>query len=191
MKKSIVMLALFVSLSINAAAGANTDQTASGQKPTAAELSFIFTRQGGIATNQFAVWIEDERGNYLTTLYATRFTANGGWRRRESSIPTWVKQSNIAGMTKAQADAVTVATPKAGNLTYGWDGTDSRGADLPAGDYIICLEGTLRWESQVLYRGTIRLGQGSAAEELTPQYTGTPADSEREMISSVMLRTLR
>lgn len=191
MKKSIVILTLFISLAINAAAGANADQTAAEKKPAAAELSFSFTRQSGFSTNQFAIWIEDSSGNYIKTLYATHFTAAGGWQKRETSIPTWVKQSGIAGMTKPQIDALSASTPKTGKLEYYWDGSDRNGIDLPPGAYVICLEGTLRQENQVLYRGPIQLGQGPAASELTPQYTGTPPGSERDMISSVTLRTYR
>ena len=155
-----------------------------------AELSFSFTRQSGSASNQFAVWIEDAQGRYVKTLYAARYTANGGWKRRESSIPQWVKQSGLADMNKAQVDALTGATPGAGTLTYRWDGTDSRNTAVPPGDYVIRLEGTLRWENQVLYSAPIRLGQGAAAPEASAEYTGNPG-AERGMISNVTVRTLR
>jgi hypothetical protein len=161
-----------------------------GAQASVAELTFSFTRQGGAATNQFAVWIEDMQGRYIKTLYVTRYTANGGWRRRASSIPVWVRQSNLSSMTNAQIDAVTGATPGTGTLTYTWDGTDSRGAAVPSGDYVIFLEGTLRWENQVLYRASIRLGQGIAAVPVSVEYTGD-AGPERNMINDVRVRTLR
>ena len=160
------------------------------QADAVAELSFSFTRQSGSASNQFAVWIEDAHGRYVKTLYATRYTVTGGWKRRASSIPQWVKQSGLADMDKAQADALTGATPGTGSLTYRWDGTDSRNTAVPPGDYIIRLEGTLRWENQVLYRAPIRLGQGPAVPEVTSEYIGTPG-AERGMIDNVTVRTLR
>ena len=156
----------------------------------AAELTFSFTRQSGAASNQFAVWIEDPQGKYVKTLYATKYTANGGYARRASSIPTWVKQSGLADMTKAQVDALTAATPKAGTLTYTWDGTDSKGAAVPAGNYVIYLEGTLRWENQALYSAPIRLGQGSASPEVNVKYS-SDAIAERSMIGNVKVKTLR
>ena len=156
----------------------------------AAELSFSFTRQSGFASNQFAVWVEDAQSRHVKTLYATRYTANGGWKRRETSIPLWVKKSGLADMTKVQIDSLTGATPGTGTLTYRWDGTDSRNTALPPGDYVVYLEGTLRQEKQVLYRAPIRLGQGPAASEVTTEYTGTPGN-ERGMISAVTVRTLR
>jgi hypothetical protein len=160
------------------------------QSGAAVELSFSFTRQSGSASNQFAVWIEDAQGRHVKTLYATRYTANGGWQRRATSIPQWVKQSGLANMDKAQIDSLTGATPRTGTLTYRWDGTDSRNTALPSGDYVIYLEGTLRWENQVLYRAPIRLGQGAATPIVTTEYTGTPG-AEQGMISAVTVRTLR
>jgi hypothetical protein len=156
----------------------------------AAELSFTFTMQSGAASNQFAVWIEDSQGRYVKTLYATRYTANGGWRQRPTSIPVWVAKSGLAGLTRTQIDAVTGATPRAGRLTYTWDGTDSRGTALPPGSYAICLEGTLRWENQVMYRAQILLGSGPAMPTVEAVYTGE-GTAERGMISAVTVRTLR
>ena len=164
--------------------------TGAAAQQTAAELSFSFTRQSGFATNQFAVWIENSQGAHIKTLYATRFTADGGWKKRPSSIPLWVKQSAISGMTKAQVDALTGATPRSGTITYRWDGTDSRGAALPAGDYVIFLEGTLRNDNQVIYRAPIRIGQGPAAAKVSVEYIGK-SGSESAMISDVTARTLR
>jgi hypothetical protein len=181
MIRSPVLFILFAALIVTSAAA---------QPTAAAELSFSFTRQSGSASNQFAVWIEDPQGRHVKTLYATRYTANGGWQRRETSIPLWVKQSGLANMDRAQIDSLTGATPRNGTLTYRWDGTDSRNTALPPGDYVIYLEGTLRWQNQVLYRATIRLGQGPATPAVTTEYTGTPG-AEQGMISAVVVRTLR
>jgi len=156
----------------------------------AAELSFSFTRLSGSASNQFAVWVEDSQGRYMKTLYATRYTATGGWKRRETSIPVWVKKSGLANLTNSQIDAVTGATPRTGELTYTWDGTDLNGTAVPSGDYFLILEGTLRWENQVLYRAPIRFGRGAAAAEVSVEYTGE-AGNDRNMIKDVKARTLR
>ena len=180
--KRLYFIVLLITLILTGAA-AQTSQPA-------AELTFTFTRQTGAASNQFAVWIEDAQGKYIKTIYAARYTADGGWKRRASSIPIWVKQSGLSDMTKAQVDALTGATPRTGALTYTWDGTDSRGAPVSAGNYVIILEGTLRWENQVYYRAPIRLGQGPAAAQVSVEYVGDPG-SERAMIDDVKVRTLR
>ena len=156
----------------------------------AAELTFSYTRLSGSASNQFAVWVEDSQGKHIKTLYATKYTANGGWKRRETSIPVWVKKSGLADLTGAQVDAVTGATPKTGTLTYTWDGTDSSGKAVPAGNYVLYLEGTLRWENQVLYRAPINFGKGAASAEVKVEYKGD-AGADRSMIGDVKARSLR
>ena len=183
MKRGSFFVLFLVLILTNAAAEAAAAELA------VAELSFAFTRQSGVASNQFAVWIEDSQGTYIKTLYATRYTAKGGWKRRASSIPQWVKQSGLSGMNRSQMDALTGATPKTGNLTYRWDGTDSRGEALPPGNYVIFLEGTLRWENQVLYRAPIQVGQGAKTAEVGVEYFGAPG-AERSMLGAVTVRVL-
>ena len=181
MKKAFVFCVLFTVLALT---------SVQAQQAAAAELSFDFTRLSGSASNQFAIWIEDSQGLYVKTLYATRYTANGGFRRRETSIPVWVSKSGLAGLERAQIDALTRATPRTGALTYTWDGTDSRGSVVPMGDYVIILEGTLRWANQVIYKAPIQLGQGAATPTVTVEYTGD-AGSDRAMINNVMVRVLK
>jgi hypothetical protein len=183
---------LFISMmSILVLACTGAQQRASqSSSPAAAELSFSFTRLSGSASNQFAVWVEDSQGRYIKTLYATRYTATGGWKRRETSIPVWVGKSGLSNLTNAQIDVLTGATPRTGALTYTWDGTNSGGTVVPAGDYFLILEGTLRWENRVLYRAPIRFGRGAAAAEVSVEYTGD-AGVDRNMIADVKARTLR
>jgi len=157
---------------------------------TAVELTFNFSRQSGAASNQYAIWIEDAHGRHIKTIYATRWTANGGWSRRPTSIPLWVKQAGVSEMTSAQIDAVSGATPRTGDLTFMWDGTNSRGMSVPAGNYILVIEGTLRWENIVYYRAPIALGQGAANANVNVEYLGD-STSERSMISNVRVRVLR
>jgi hypothetical protein len=181
-------LSLITLLIILVFTGTTAQQAVSQQ--AVAEITFSYKKLSGSASNQFAIWIENSQGEYIKTLYATRFTANGGWSRRSSSIPMWVKQSELSNMASAEVDAVSGATPKTGTLTYAWDGTDRRGAIVPEGNYVIILEATLRWENQVYYRAPVRFGLGAANSELSIGYVGEPGD-DRDMIKDVKVRTLR
>ena len=151
-----------------------------------AEISFNFTYQKGFASNQFALWIEDAQGGYIKTLYATKYTAAGGWKKRENSLPLWVKQSSLAKMNKAQIDALSGATPKSGGiLTFTWNGTDAAGKELGDGEYIVFLEATLRNENRVLYTMPVKLGGNAEnAVDVQEQYFGK-GTAERGMISQV------
>jgi len=183
MKKYIFILLLTFIILANAAA----------QQANASEISFNFTRQSGSASNQYAIWIEDAKGQLVKTLYVVRWTANGGYKTRPTSIPMWVKKSDVANISKAQLDVISSATPRTGALTYTWDGTDSKGAAVPAGDYILVLEGTLRWENQVYYRAPIALGKGAASAQVNVEYVSGDRDTtaERAMFSDVKVRVLR
>jgi len=49
------------------------------------------------------------------------------------------------------------STPSDGRQAFFWDLTDDSGAAIPAGTYRICLEGTLRWSSSVMFCSEIDL----------------------------------
>lgn len=184
MKKIAFFLVLTVLILANAAAQQGSKQAA------AAEITFTYTKQGGVASNQFAIWVEDEQGNYIKTLYATRFTANGGWKRRAASLPLWVKQSNLAEMSGKEIDAISSSTPKAGNITYSWNGTNDKGKAVPDGAYVFILEATLRNENFVIYRIPVSIGKGSSAAEAIAEYSGE-STAERSMIANVKVKVLR
>jgi len=150
---------------------------------TRVEVSFDFTRQGGIASNQFAVWIEDAQGRYVRTLYATRWTATGGWRRREGSIPQWVRQSGLAGRNRADIDAFAGPTPRTGALSHVWDGRNHAGQAVPPGEYQVFVEASLRWDDRVVYTAIIRLGE-TGRVTATPVFFGDRTQ-ERGMIGPV------
>ncbi len=156
-------------------------------------VSFDYEKQTGYATNQFAVWIEDESGKLVKTLYVTEFTAKGGYEKRPDAIPTWVDRANLS--TENEADAVSGATPKSGKLSYAWDLTDQNGVRVPNGTYTFVVEGTLRWKNQVLYSGTITLNGEAATAEGSAEYTFaasddapalTPDSPESGMLSNVV-----
>jgi len=190
--KQIIFLLFLLPFSLSFAA-AQTElipaQTALPQAP-AAEVSFNFTRQGGPASNQFAVWVEDAAGQYIKTLYATRWTAVGGWQRRPTSIPVWVSRSNLGEKTSGQLDAVSGATGQTGRRTFTWNGTDSGGSLVPPGNYVIYVEGTLRWENQVMFRSTFSVGQGAVPAHTSVTFSGG-STAERGMLTGVTVRALR
>jgi hypothetical protein len=188
--KQMLFSAAFIAVSLVAVFAQGNAPNGGGH----AEVSFTFTRQSGFASNQFAVWVEDAGGKLVKTLYATRFTAAGGFKKRPSSIPLWVKQASLEKLGKQEVDALTGATPKTGGLVYVWDGTNQAGAAVPAGEYRVFLEATLRNDDRVLYSAAVRIGgAGSAGTADGKALTDAPAQAqyfgkdspERKMISNV------
>ncbi|MDP3447347.1 MAG: DUF2271 domain-containing protein [Eubacteriales bacterium] len=177
MRKTALILIIFSAamlllLGCAAAPAANTVERDSD----IVTVTFDFEKQSGYATNQFAVWIEDANGNFVNTLYATKFTANGGYEKRPDSIRVWVERSGLANMK--DVDAITGATPKTGALRYTWDLTDATGARVPDGTYRFFVEGTLRWKNKVLFFGEIALDDSAASVEATADYTYAETDDQ-------------
>ena len=205
MKKQKIMatVALAVLLALLCACS-NDNQPQNPAPPTGSQtqnetsgeviITFNFEKQSGRASNQFAVWIEDTGGNHVKTLYATHFTAGGGYKDRPDSIPTWVEKSGLATMTKSEVDAISGATPKVGTLTYSWDLTDANGDTVSLGDYMFFIEGSLRWKNRVLYSGMISVGDSPVTVQAESEFFYEASDSqpalsddspETEMIGAV------
>jgi len=182
MKKMFIIMVLCSVLTLTLAAQNPTDGV---------EISFVFNRQIGLSSNQYAVWIEDSSGSFVKTLYATRFTASGGWARRPQSIPLWVQKSALSGQDKKDVDATSGATPHTGTVNYRWDGRGTNGLPL-TGEYRVFLEATLRGDTRVLYSAAFTLGGqadglqplGAIEAEVKSAYFGDRTD-ERRMIESV------
>ena len=165
--------------------------TSGGGNPTEAPsfdsgkltVTFDYEKQSGHGSNQFAVWIEDADGKLIKTLYATKFTANGGYKNRPDSIPVWTEKSGLASLQKSEVDAITGATPKAGKLSYDWDCKGADGNAVSPGQYTFMVEGTLRGKNQVLYAGKIEIGDSPTTADATPDYTYEAADNYPELSS--------
>jgi len=185
-KKVLFIMAFCFAFLFSCAADQGSANPANAD-PARAEISFTFNRQSGSSSNQYAVWVEDSSGNFVKTLYATKYTANGGWERRPQSIPLWVSRSGLSTMAKKDIDAFSGATPRTGAQSYRWDGTDKNGNPLPSGEYRIFLEATLRGDNRVLYSASITLGnsQGIPTETFVAAGYFGSSTSERGMIEDV------
>lgn len=195
--KLLAVAAMFALLCACAPVSVGPSDSAPSTKSSEAVISFDFVKQSGYASNQFAVWVEDTDGTLVKTLYATRFTAKGGYKKRPESIPVWAEKSGLASMPKSEIDAITGATPKSGTLTYTWDLTGTDGGAVPPGEYRFCVEGNLRWKNRVLHIGVIEIGAASASADATAEYAYEASDdqpaltddaSENAMLGAVSAR---
>ena len=184
--KRIIALALVGLLLLCAGCGkaeapsAPPAPTLAPNTPGALTITFDFERQSGVASNQFAVWIEDMDGNMVKTLYATNYTASGGYKKRPDSIALWVERA--AG--KSDFDAVAGATPQSGPVAYVWELTYDDGEAVPAGTYRFLVLGTLRWKNTVLCTGEIAVGGTGMSVEASAEFADETA-KECGMITNV------
>jgi hypothetical protein len=139
-------------------------------------ITFDYEKISGSASNQFAIWIEDMDGRSINTVFATRWTADGGYKTRPDSIAIWIEKSDFASMPDYYADAISGATPKAGMQSYSWNLKDINGETVLPGDYKFFVEGTLRWKNYVLYSGVITIGSASMTVPADAKYVYESSD---------------
>ena len=164
-------------------------------KASALEVSFNYQRQPGPGSNQYAVWIENEKGEFVKTLFVTSYTTKGrsrgtepakrGYIVRPACVPVWVKDSKAEEKTDMQLDAVTGATPQAGGVqTFTWDFTDEQGKAVPHGIYKVKIEATLIFDSDIVYTGTFSTKDKPGNITLTSELT-KPDEQHKNMVTDV------
>lgn len=166
------------------------EQTTSADAPTGSpagpyvEISLSFNHRSGIASNQFAVWIENNEGEFIKSLFVTHFAANGGWKNRPDALPFWAEKSGLSTGTAQTADAVSGATPKSGQQSYIWDCTDESGQTVVMGEYHFIVEGIIFWKDAVLYNGVINVNSEESTATAAATYT-TDESKQSDMITDV------
>jgi hypothetical protein len=115
-----------------------------------------------IGSSQYAFWIEDMDGNYVDTLYVTQWTAQGGYRRRPTSISQWVSASGLANMQQSEIDTISGATPRPGDYIVSWDFTDRNGNPVTGTQYRYFIEATMNFNDHALFTGIITIGEALA-----------------------------
>ena len=169
-------------------------------KPGSLEISFNYTKQAGPGSNQYAVWIENARGEVVKTLFVTEFTSKGrsrdgskparGYTYRPSCVPTWVTHVRADERTDEYMDAVTGATPAQGGVqTFTWDFTDQEGKTVEKGTYRFYVEATYNGASVVTHTGTVNFGAPAAELPVESSYVDKSED-RRDMITDVRARKL-
>jgi len=84
---------------------------------TGVEISFDFSRMTTGASDQTAVWVEDEDGKIIKTIYVSGFTGAGrGYKKRKDAVPHWVTAADP--MNRLMRLAVQRSRPE-GSPLYG------------------------------------------------------------------------
>lgn len=194
MKQKIVFSVIVIAMLMSAIAVAQSKK-GQGAKARNLEVSFNYQKQAGPGSNQYAVWIENNKGEVVKTLFVTSYTTKGrtrageepmrGYVKRPNCVPTWVKASKASEKSDQQLDAFTGATPQAGGLqTFVWDFTDQQGKAVPQGTYKVLVEATLYQASDIIYSGTFSTKDKSGAVVLTSTLT-QPDEKHQGMITDV------
>jgi hypothetical protein len=190
--KTIAYQAILCMIALAIFAGTAYAEDTSAADDSGIEIAFTYQRGTTIASNQLAVWVEDEEGSVVKTLLVTDFTAGRrGYRNRDMSLPVWVASADPESMTDQEIDALSAATPRPGELIYVWDFTDEAGKKVPDGIYTIHIEGTFYWESEVLYTAVIDTAQLAEEIEVEMERTAPDTHENENMITNVNVSIIR
>ena len=156
------------------------------------EISFDYARMSTHASNQIAVWVEDESGQLIKTIYVSDFTAaRRGYVNREDALNHWVLVADPAAMSDDEIDVISSATPQTGNIRFEWELTDEAGNQVPDGRYFIKAEGTLYWSSNVLYTGEIAIPGAVPGEIEVIMERSEPENADNEdMMQNVRMEAV-
>jgi hypothetical protein len=122
-------------------------------------------------------------GNYVDTLYVTQWTAQGGFRRRPTSISQWVSTARPADMQQSEIDTISGATPRPGDYLVSWDFTDRNGNLVTGTQYRYFIEATMNMNEHALFTGIITIGEALTYNP-TPVFS-PPDTSFHNMITNV------
>ena len=195
MKRKNLFIVVLAATLLAIPAMVQSKKSVPAKKVQTLEVSFNYQRQAGPGSNQYAVWIENEKGDVVKTLFVTSYTTKGrarggeqakrGYIVRPACVPTWVKTVKADEKTDQQLDAITGATPQTGGTqTFTWDFTDQAGKAVPQGKYKVVVEATLYFESDIIYSGTF--STKDKAGDITLVSTLTKEDEQhKDMVTNV------
>lgn len=144
------------------------------------EISVQWRKAPGFGSNQCAVWAEDENGNYIKTIYVSKFTSKGGFKKRPDCLTYWRSKANIKDCVPAEIDAVTQSTPKNGENLFYWDLTDANNSPVPNGVYYLKVESNLRFEKRTVWTGKIDTTKDEDFCNADVEYFSTDKDSAKK-----------
>ena len=178
MKKLFIMLFMIFALSY-----VNENYAQNSTKKV--NISFDYTKRDGYSSNQIAVWVEDNNGNYIATIYITDFTGRReGWTYRKQSLNNWQKKANVESINKNIIDAVSKPTPKQGKVNIVWDCKDNQGNIVKDGTYRIIVEATIYQDNNVLYTSVINIGNQANSQKASAKYS-KPEAQKIDIIKNV------
>ena len=195
MKRKKLLITILAATLLAIPAMVQSKKSEPAKKVQTLEVSFNYQRQAGPGSNQYAVWIENEKGEVVKTLFVTSYTTKGrasggeqakrGYIVRPTCVPAWVKTVKADEKTDQQLDAITGATPQTGGTqTFTWDFTNQEGKAVPQGMYKVVVEATLFFESDIIYSGTF--STKDKAGDITLISTLTKEDEQhKDMVTNV------
>jgi hypothetical protein len=127
-------------------------------------------------SDQMAIWLEKPDSSYVKTLFLSEYLSYGGFRV-DGICNDWSSKASWENVSVEEFDAVTAATPSAGEVKLK---LECPAGIVPDGQYIILLEVHLVDQYNELYSGTLNLGGKKTECSMEVSYRPEPCAKKTE-----------
>lgn len=124
-------------------------------------------------TRQTVIWLEKSDGTFVRSLFVSTWLAYGGYSHA-NVCPSWNDKADWENITKEEFDAVTAATPEAGEESL--FSFDFESSGLNAGSYVCNIETHIVGDYNIKYSSTIDVA--NKAQVLNPESIYIPSKHE-------------
>jgi len=149
------------------------------------DVSFVYMPPTSVEpTYHTAVWLEDESGKLVKTLFVTNDLSKTEYRVGEA-CPDWVKIANWEKAPKSDVDAVTGPTPNVGS---GGRSLNLAALGVAPGKYVFKLQVHITDTYNILYRGPLVVGEAASEVTLETLYSPGKPPGGTEFVRDVRVR---
>ncbi len=154
-------------------------------EPVAGKLQITYLVSSADASRFTAVWLENEGGELVKTLFVSSELAQGAFTVEGDICPDWIKKSHWEKASQAEVDAVSGPTPTAGSGSLSFD---LKKLGISPGVYILCMQIHIHDNYNILFKGQIRLGEQSAEVQPEVFYSPKRYESAEDLFHDVRVR---
>lgn len=135
-------------------------------------------------TYHTAMWLEDERGKLVKTLFVSQELSATEYLMGEA-CPDWVKQASWEKVPRPDVDAVTGPTPDVGGGSRSFD-LDA--LKIPPGVYLFNFQVHISGKDNVLFRGKVSVGGASAVVPIEILQSSKLPGETRDVVRDVEVK---
>ncbi len=154
-------------------------------EPVAGKLQITYLVSSADASRFTAVWLENEGGELVKTLFVSSELAQGAFTVEGDICPDWIKKSHWERASQVEVDAVSGPTPTAGSGSLS---LDLKKHGISPGVYYFCMQIHIHDNYNILYKGRIRLGEKTAEVQPEVFYSPKRYESAEDLLHDVRVR---
>ncbi len=151
-------------------------------KPGSLEVQFSYLEPGTIdPTYLSAMWLEDESGKIVRTLYVSTELSSNGYRLG-TACPDWVKQAGWSKAPSSLVQAVTSPTPNVGSGSMTFDLAE---LGVAPGKYRFRYQVNIDEKYNLMFQGSLTVGNAEQELKIETLYQPSKPDIGTDVVKDV------